>query len=35
VTPNDGGSKRHEQPLVGTNTIAVDTARLSTGGVMA
>lgn len=33
VTPNDGGSKRQEHPLVSTNTIAVNTARSSTGVV--
>jgi hypothetical protein len=24
VTPNDGGNNRYEQPLVNTNTIAVN-----------
>ncbi len=33
VTPNDGGSIRHAQPLVSTNTTAVNTARSSTGAV--
>jgi len=33
VTPNDGGRYRHAQPLVNTNTIAVNTARSSTGVV--
>ena len=33
VTPNDAGSRRHGQPLVSTNTIAVNTARSSTGAV--
>jgi hypothetical protein len=33
VTPNDGGRSRHAHPLVSTNTIAVNTARSSTGSV--
>ncbi len=33
VTPNEGGSIRHAQPLVSTNTTAVNTARSSTGVV--
>jgi hypothetical protein len=32
-TPNDGGRSRHAQPLVSTYTIAVNTARASTGAV--
>jgi hypothetical protein len=32
-TPNDGGRCRHAQPLVSTNTIAMNTARSSTAAV--
>ncbi len=33
VTSNDGGSSRHAQPLVSTNTTAANTARSSAGAV--